>query len=87
MISSDQTSRLFSQWIRNDQSGKEICGWHEIARPQIHGHDLECISFIDNYRFASGAEEKVIRVFEGPKTFLESLENISKIVADETSKV
>lgn len=50
--------------------------WHEIARPQVHGHDINCVTIIQgkgNYRFVSGADEKVARVFEAPLTFLKTL--------------
>ncbi|KAJ3209151.1 Elongator subunit elp2 [Dinochytrium kinnereticum] len=60
----DQTTRLFSTWKREDQ-----VTWHEISRPQIHGYDLNCISFFKKFSFVSGADEKVLRVFEAPKAF------------------
>lgn len=73
-VSSDQTSRLVGPWKRGG-----VTTWHELARPQIHGHDLECIAFLRDFQFASGAEEKVIRAFDAPQAFLQSLENISQI--------
>ncbi|KAJ3334109.1 Elongator subunit elp2 [Blyttiomyces sp. JEL0837] len=74
----DQTTRLWGTWARDGNKT-----WHEIARPQVHGYDLHCISFFHPYGFVSGADEKVIRVFEAPKTFLESLEKISGIKESE----
>ena len=53
--------------------------WHEISRPQIHGYDLSCIASLGRFRFASGAEEKVIRVFEAPHNFLENFARICRI--------
>lgn len=50
--------------------------WHEIARPQVHGHDINCVAIIKgtgNHKFVSGAEEKVVRVFEAPLSFLKTL--------------
>ncbi|KAJ3137898.1 Elongator subunit elp2 [Physocladia obscura] len=76
----DQTSRLWGEWKRNGKST-----WHEIARPQIHGYDLHCLAMIHKYGFVSGADEKIIRVFEASRTFLESLKNISGI--EETGEV
>ncbi|KAJ3357557.1 Elongator subunit elp2 [Entophlyctis luteolus] len=70
----DQTSRLWGEWKREGKSS-----WHEIARPQIHGYDLNCIAMIHKYGFVSGADEKIIRVFEASRTFLESLKHISGI--------
>lgn len=70
----DQTTRLFAIW---NKAGKK--SWHEIARPQVHGYDMQCISMIDSCRFISGADEKVLRVFEAPQNFLHNLEKLSGI--------
>lgn len=70
-----QTSRIFTQWS-NESSLEEREAWHEIARPQVHGHDMNCVTLIrgkGNHRFVSGADEKVARVFEAPLSFLNSL--------------
>ncbi|RMY52806.1 hypothetical protein D0863_14150 [Hortaea werneckii] len=58
----DQTTRLFAEWKRNSQTS-----WHEIARPQIHGYDLNCIDSLGANQFVSGADEKLLRVFNKPK--------------------
>lgn len=60
--SSDQTTRLYAEWKRNT-----ACSWHELARPQIHGYDLNCIDSISQSRFISGADEKLLRVFDEPR--------------------
>ncbi|EKD13555.1 WD domain-containing protein [Drepanopeziza brunnea f. sp. 'multigermtubi' MB_m1] len=60
--SSDQTTRLHARWKRDD-----IVSWHEMARPQIHGYDLNCIDSLGASQFISGAEEKLLRVFSEPK--------------------
>jgi elongator complex protein 2 len=60
--SSDQTTRLWCQWQRD---GKQ--SWHEFSRPQIHGYDLNCIDTITNDLFISGADEKLLRIFNKPK--------------------
>ncbi|KAI9553395.1 hypothetical protein GHT06_021298 [Daphnia sinensis] len=75
-VSVDQTSRLHAPWIQD--SNEEIT-WHELSRPQIHGYDLSCITPLGRFRFASGAEEKVIRVFEAPHNFLENFARICHI--------
>ncbi|XP_057378508.1 elongator complex protein 2-like isoform X2 [Daphnia carinata] len=75
-VSIDQTSRLHAPWIQ--ESNEEIT-WHELSRPQIHGYDLSCITSLGRFRFASGAEEKVIRVFEAPHNFLENFARICHI--------
>jgi elongator complex protein 2 len=47
--------------------------WHEIGRPQVHGYDLLRVQFIDALRFISIADEKVARVFDAPRNFVELL--------------
>ncbi|CAJ0838955.1 13103_t:CDS:10 [Entrophospora sp. SA101] len=76
-VSLDQTSRLFAPWCRDIDNDRKIITWHEIGRPQIHGYDLKCIAFINQWRFVSGADEKILRVFDAPKTFIRSLSKLS----------
>lgn len=57
--SADQTTRLHARW-------RETGTWHELARPQIHGYDLNCIDALSETRFVSGADEKLMRVFDEP---------------------
>ncbi|XP_037119720.1 elongator complex protein 2 isoform X2 [Syngnathus acus] len=71
-VSSDQTARLFTPW-----SGRPRPSWHEIARPQIHGYDVQCLAVLGRFRFVSGADEKVLRVFQAPRNFMDNLANIS----------
>ncbi|KAL9056027.1 MAG: hypothetical protein Q9162_003206 [Coniocarpon cinnabarinum] len=59
---SDQTTRMFAEWHRH-----ELSSWHEVSRPQIHGYDLNCIDSLGQNRFVSGADEKLLRVFDQPK--------------------
>ncbi|CAF2054624.1 BnaCnng34390D [Brassica napus] len=73
-VSHDQTTRVFSSW----KSDEENEHWHELARPQVHGHDINCVAIVQgkgNHRFVSGAEEKVVRVFEAPLSFLKTLKH------------
>lgn len=70
-----QTTRAFSPWGDELSLGTRA-PWHEIARPQVHGHDINCVAIIKgagNHKFVSGAEEKVARVFEAPLSFLKTL--------------
>jgi len=60
--SSDQTTRLHAKWKRDDEES-----WHEMARPQIHGYDLNCIDSLGTSQFVSGADEKLLRVFSEPR--------------------
>ncbi|XP_072979268.1 elongator complex protein 2 [Typha angustifolia] len=74
-VSHDQTTRIFAPW-RNEVSSRNKTSWHEIARPQVHGHDINCVTIIQgsgNHKFVSGADEKVGRVFEAPLSFLKTL--------------
>lgn len=70
--SSDQTTRLHAPWIM-PQGSKS---WKEIARPQVHGHDLACIASTWRLQFVSGAEEKVLRAFEGTRNFIDNFKRL-----------
>lgn len=72
---SDQTSRLYSQWKREESTAS----WHEFSRPQIHGYDLNCIDAISNSQFISGADEKLLRVFDEPRGVAEILNKLCGI--------
>lgn len=71
-VSKDQTTRFHGYWSQNGQRS-----WHELGRPQIHGYDLVCAAFIDRFKFVSGADEKLLRVFEAPRIFLENFYKLS----------
>ncbi|KAL9014291.1 MAG: hypothetical protein Q9173_001058, partial [Seirophora scorigena] len=64
----DQTTRLHAEWIDGRHSS-----WHEFGRPQIHGYDLNCIGTVGEVQFVSGADEKLLRVFDEPKATAELL--------------
>lgn len=67
---------MFSSWKSEEGNEAEDEHWHELARPQVHGHDINCVAMVQgkgNHRFVSGAEEKVVRVFEAPLSFLKTL--------------
>ncbi|XP_039279071.1 probable elongator complex protein 2 [Nilaparvata lugens] len=68
-VSLDQTTRLHAPW-------KTKKTWHEMGRPQIHGHDMACIAALPEFQFVSGAEEKVIRAFKAPNNFLQNFEQL-----------
>ncbi|KAL8841545.1 MAG: hypothetical protein Q9176_003166 [Flavoplaca citrina] len=69
--SSDQTTRLHAKWISSGASS-----WHEFARPQIHGYDLNCIDVVGESQFVSGADEKLLRVFYEPQSTAELLSRL-----------
>ncbi|RZF41054.1 hypothetical protein LSTR_LSTR002686 [Laodelphax striatellus] len=68
-VSLDQTTRLHAPW-------KTKKTWHEMGRPQIHGHDMACVAALPEFQFVSGAEEKVIRAFKAPNNFLQNFEQL-----------
>lgn len=72
--STDQTTRLHAQWKEESRNT-----WHEMARPQIHGYDLNCIDSLGATRFVSGADEKLLRVFDEPKSVATLLKKLSNI--------
>lgn len=72
--SADQTTRIHAPW-KNDNT--EF--WHEIGRPQIHGYDMSCLIMLTPYMYASGAEEKVVRIFTAPTIFKNYLMKIANV--------
>ena len=80
--SSDQTTRLHAEWRDGMNSS-----WHEFARPQIHGYDLNCIDFLDQSQFISGADEKLLRVFEMPRAVAGILEKLSGSTIQNSAKM
>ncbi|CAF9906347.1 hypothetical protein IMSHALPRED_004178 [Imshaugia aleurites] len=74
---SDQTTRLHAAWNRGNKHS-----WHEMARPQIHGYDLNCIDSIGQTKFISGADEKLLRVFDEPRATADLLDTLCDIPAN-----
>ena len=75
--SSDQTTRLHAKWKRG-----HLESWHEMTRPQIHGYDLNCIDSLGTSQFVSGADEKLLRVFNEPKAVAVLLDDLCGIGGD-----
>lgn len=75
LSSTDQTSRIHAPWTRptSGHDSNLITTWGEINRPQIHGYDMTCVAPISRLRFVSGADEKVVRVFDAPRGFARSM--------------
>jgi elongator complex protein 2 len=58
----------------------------ELGRPQIHGYPIASIAFTGRLQFVSGADEKIVRVFDAPKVFLSSLKKLAGVdLGDEVS--
>lgn len=79
---SDQTTRLHAEWKRGNKSS-----WHEFARPQIHGYDINCIDTLGESQFISGADEKLLRVFDEPKAVAQLLESLCAISGTPTHEM
>ncbi|KAJ5902472.1 Elongator complex protein 2 [Penicillium taxi] len=75
--SADQTTRLHAEWLRDSKRS-----WHEFSRPQIHGYDLNCIDTLGSSQFVSGADEKLLRVFNEPKQIVELLSRLTGFQQD-----
>lgn len=74
----DATCRLHGVWrTANDVNLKS--NWFELARPQVHGYELNCIASISSTKFVSAADEKVLRVYEATNSFVNSFEKITGI--------
>lgn len=54
-VSADQTTRAYAPWVHEDKA----ITWREVARPQIHGYNMQCVCMITPVLFVSGADEKV----------------------------
>lgn len=83
-VGSDQTTRL---WAEVPTSGSS-CRWMEVGRPQVHGYDMTSIACIGGHgddegeprhRFVSGADEKVLRVFDAPVSTLRLLSSLKSL--------
>ncbi|KAG6820095.1 hypothetical protein H0H93_005407 [Arthromyces matolae] len=56
---------------------KGTAAWHELGRPQVHGYDMVDIAFVNPLRFVSIADEKVARIFEAPRNFVDLSEELA----------
>ncbi|KAG7205862.1 hypothetical protein KM043_007795 [Ampulex compressa] len=85
-VSADQTTRIHAPW---KEKMEEV--WHEIGRPQVHGYDMSCLAMLSPYMFASGAEEKVVRIFAAPTSFknhlmkIVNVDDFKNVIADSAS--
>jgi elongator complex protein 2 len=79
----DQTTRIHGPVL---SPSKEHV-WHEISRPQVHGYDLVGVQFLDALTFISISDEKVARIFEAPRTFVQRANTlqVANLDVDEVS--
>lgn len=78
----DQTTRIHAEWVSDNRKEKII---HELSRPQIHGYDITSIAVLSQYKFVSGSEEKIARVFQAPKYFAENLQKVCGLQVDKSN--
>ncbi|XP_005184039.1 elongator complex protein 2 [Musca domestica] len=78
-VSADQTTRIHAPWR---SSLGDVETWHELARPQVHGYDMQALALLTRYKFASGAEEKIVRTFQASANFIENFRRITKVEND-----
>jgi len=74
--SADQTTRAYAE-CKTPGSVNNSKSWCELARPQVHGYDLQCVGFISTTKFVSGADEKVLRVFDASQNFLSNFQSLT----------
>ncbi|KAJ7047434.1 WD40-repeat-containing domain protein [Mycena alexandri] len=71
----DQTTR-----IHGAIHGPDGPSWRELGRPQVHGYDVLGVAFLGPLKFVSIADEKVARVFEAPRGFVDLVEKLGVAV-------
>jgi elongator complex protein 2 len=87
--STDQTARVFAEVAEEGPPPcRRRRRWCELARSQVHGHDFSALAAIPSpppppgtddgadapaLMYACCSEEKVLRVFEAPQAFLDTL--------------
>ncbi|CCH62523.1 hypothetical protein TBLA_0H02380 [Henningerozyma blattae CBS 6284] len=82
----DQTTRLFAPWTNSDKKSNSV-SWHEMSRPQIHGYDMICVEPVNDSRFVSGGDEKILRSFDMPKGVSELLNKFSNIQFNDSKEM
>lgn len=91
----DQTTRLYAPWKfdKDGNSRSELIGsshnqWKEFARPQIHGYDMICVAgFVDNLKFVSAGDEKIMRSFNEPSSVFKNLQKFCGILSSANSEI
>ncbi|KAL7063750.1 hypothetical protein AAHC03_0558 [Spirometra sp. Aus1] len=48
-----------------------VSTWRELARPQVHGYDMNAIACLDALHYVSAGDEKVARVFSATAAFVQ----------------
>lgn len=53
--------------------------WRELARPQVHGYEINDVTSLDAIRYVSAGDEKVERVFMATRRFVDYFFNDATI--------
>jgi elongator complex protein 2 len=61
----DKTTRIWSK--------HPLESWCEVARPQIHGYEMQALAMLDETHFLSAGDEKILRCFQAPISFTQRL--------------
>ncbi|XGW15980.1 hypothetical protein V3C99_001442 [Haemonchus contortus] len=69
-VGEDKTTRVYALQ-------KEEKRFIELARPQVHGHSMQCIAVVSSSVIVTGAEEKIFRALQAPAAFARSVCNIT----------
>ncbi|UZJ54920.1 hypothetical protein CBS101457_004240 [Exobasidium rhododendri] len=78
----DKTTRLHGCFREEDRERS----WHEMARPQTHGFEIVSLAWLSRLAFASAGDEKIIRAFEAPEGFVQTMQSLTNVVEDEAGK-
>ncbi|CAL8098072.1 unnamed protein product [Calicophoron daubneyi] len=56
----------------SESSQSASCMWQELARPQIHGYNMNAVASLSAISYVSAGCEKVVRVFKTTRPFVEA---------------
>jgi len=80
-VSSDQTARIWAPTIAQANVDPQFQHrqWREVSRPQIHGYSLTGAVLLSATRAVTAGEEKLIRVFDMPRSVRRGLDSLCGI--------
>ncbi|KAM7539777.1 hypothetical protein Aperf_G00000042885 [Anoplocephala perfoliata] len=80
--SRDSTVRLHGLFYADGSGGSPPARmWRELARPQMHGYEMNSVVSLDFIRYISAGDEKVARVFLATNSFVKQFLNEATINA------
>ena len=80
-VSSDQTARIWAPTVAQPSVDPHTQHrqWREVSRPQIHGYSLTGAVLLSATRAVTAGEEKLIRVFDMPRSVRRGLVSLCGI--------